>query len=173
VIYILSGPVGVGKTTFLEGMVVLARGLDPNFDGFLSPRVIEDGRTAGYDLLDLKTETRIPLLRRSGDESWLRTGPYRMLPDGLAAGEAIIRRSFVSNLLIVDEIGPLEFEGRGFWPALKDALEEGRSRKGPVLVVIRSRLVRDLRKKFSGHPSEVIEFKKQSFESFLKKILKI
>jgi molybdopterin synthase sulfur carrier subunit len=79
-----------------------------------------------------------------------------MLPEGLAQANGIIRRSRAGDLLIVDEIGPLELEGRGLWPALKDHLFDDRRRS---LVVVRDSLLEQFRILFARVQVSVFEKK--------------
>jgi len=153
VIYLLTGAVGSGKTTFLERSLPSLRERHPNLDGYLSLRVLAAGETAGYDLRDLRTAARTPLLRKIGTADGQRVGPYVLLPRGLAAAGEIIRRGGPADLLIVDEVGPLELAGGGVWPALIGELS-GRNR--PALVVVRESLIDDVRAAFAGRELKVI-----------------
>ena len=152
-IYLLTGAVGGGKTTFLERGLPSLRERHPRLDGYLSLRVFAGGETAGYDLRDLRTAARIPLLRRRGEADGFRVGPYVLLPAGLAAAEEIIRRGGAADLLIVDEVGPLELAGGGVWPAL---VGEFAGRDRPALVVVRETLVDDIRAALAGREMTVI-----------------
>jgi len=156
VIFILTGAVGSGKTTFLRGLVDELRASGVPIDGFLSLRVMTGGETAGYDLLEIRDGQCRPLLRRPGDEGMQKVGPYVLLPEGLARANEIIRRSGVADLLIADEIGPLELEGRGLWPALKNVLFDGRRRS---LVVVRESLLREFRTIFARAQVRMVEKK--------------
>jgi len=153
VITILTGPVGSGKTSFLERNLPSLRGRHPNLDGYLSLRVLAGGETAGYDLRDLRSAGRISLLRKRGEADGFRVGPYVLLPRGLAAAEAIIRRGDPADLLIVDEVGPLELAGGGVWPAL---IGEILDRDRPALVVVRETLVDDIRAALAGREMKII-----------------
>jgi iron complex transport system ATP-binding protein len=153
VITILTGPVGSGKTTFLERALPSLRERHPNLDGYLSLRIFAGGATTGYDLRDLRSAARIPFLRRRGEADGFRVGPYVLLPQGLAAAEEIIRRGGPADLLIVDEVGPLELAGGGVWPALSGEFA-GRDR--PALVVVRETLVDDIRAALTGRDMKVI-----------------
>lgn len=152
-IYLLTGPVGGGKTTFLERGLQSLRERHPHLDGYLGLRVCAGGETVGYDLRDLRTEARIPLLRRCGEADGFRVGPYVLLPRGLAAAEEIIRRGAAADLLIVDEVGPLELAGGGVWPAL---IGEFSARNRPALIVVRETLVDDIRAALAGREMTVI-----------------
>jgi nucleoside-triphosphatase THEP1 len=111
-------------------------------EGFLNRPVVEKGETAGYDLIGVAGETAVPFLRRRGPETWQRTGPYRLVPEGLAEAERIIARSGGIDLLVVDEIGPLEMKGGGLWPALQ---EQRLSPSRHAILVVREKLLEELR----------------------------
>jgi nucleoside-triphosphatase THEP1 len=153
VIYILTGQVGAGKTSFLQRSLPTLRARHAGLDGYLSLRVSQGGETAGYDLFDVATAGRTPLLRRGGDPSGQTVGPYVLLPGGLRAAEAILGRRRPGGLLIVDELGPLELAGGGVRPALSAALA---AEDRPALVVVRETLVADVRALFAGRALEVI-----------------
>lgn len=154
VIFILTGAVGSGKTAILKALTSSLRGAAIAFDGFLSLRVMENERRVGYDLLDLKGDRSEPFLRVNGKPEGQCVGSYSVLPQGLALAERIINRSRAADLLIVDEIGPLELAGKGLWPALREAMKNVRRR---FCVVVREGLVDDVRGLFPGHEIEIME----------------
>jgi nucleoside-triphosphatase THEP1 len=154
VIFILTGAVGSGKTAILKALTSSLRGVAIAFDGFLSLRVMENESGVGYDLLDLKSGQSEPFLRVNGKPEGQRVGSYSVLPQGLALAERIINRSRAADLLIVDEIGPLELAGKGLWPALREAMKNVQRR---FCLVVREGLVDDVRGLFPGHEIEIME----------------
>jgi len=118
-IYILTGPVHGGKTTFLKECLPLFLDHNIQVDGYLSIAAFEGQDQIGYDLNDLKENIAIPFIRNKGEADWQQVGSYYLIPKGLAKAEAIIVRSKAADLLIVDEIGPLELTGDGLWPILQ------------------------------------------------------
>lgn len=140
-IFVLTGPVHGGKTTFLESSLArwASRGLAPG--GFLSIAVTGASGTTGYDLLELKTGRRHPYLRRGGEPDAERIGPFFFVPSTLERARSIIREADPRELLIVDEVGPLELLGGGLWPALREALSRPGMR---CLLVAREEILEDL-----------------------------
>jgi nucleoside-triphosphatase THEP1 len=155
VIFILTGDVHAGKTTWLRQFVQKLRARSLRYHGFLSAAVIEGGRTVGYTLYDLESQSSSPYLRENGEDGWERTGPFFFVPSGLARAGEIIARREADSLLIVDEVGPVELVGRGIWPALERVLR----RRGRVsLLVIRKSILEDLLKILPRERVRVFEF---------------
>jgi nucleoside-triphosphatase THEP1 len=132
-VLVLTGPVHGGKTGFLERAVPVwtERGLACS--GFLSPAEASAPGGPGYDLLEIGTGRRRPYLRRQGPPEAERVGPYVFVPETIDRARTIIRASRPEDLLVVDEVGPLELGGGGLWPALRAAL--GRQDRTVLLVV--------------------------------------
>jgi nucleoside-triphosphatase THEP1 len=145
VIFIISGGVGAGKTSFLRKVASRLGQMGVPLSGFRSERVSVRGELRGYDLVDLASGKRTEWLRRG--EAGERIGPYAIVPEGRRAGERIFSGSPSSSLLAVDELGPAELEGRGFWPSLRPLLrDEGRS----FLFVVRTSCFGGFKKLLAG-----------------------
>jgi nucleoside-triphosphatase THEP1 len=122
VILVLTGPVHAGKTTFLERACRRwsERGL--SCAGFLSPAVTGADGGSGYDLLELPAGPRRPYLRRGDGPGAERTGPFVFAAGALERARSILRDPGRADLLVVDEVGPLELGGGGLWPDLSEAV---------------------------------------------------
>jgi nucleoside-triphosphatase THEP1 len=121
-IYILTGPVHCGKTTFLTEIVRSLREKGFEIGGFLSVAIWNGEERTGYDLYDLAEEEQIPFIRARGKRAWQRIGSYFFIPDGLERARNILLRTRGADFLVVDEVGPLELSGAGLWPVLKDVI---------------------------------------------------
>jgi nucleoside-triphosphatase THEP1 len=157
---ILTGRIHSGKTTRLRELVSEWRARGIALDGFLSPAVFESGRRVGYDWLDLGTDRCAPFLRRRGEAVWERVGPYFFIPPTLEKAKRKIRTHDRRNLLIVDEIGPLEIRGGGVWPALAGALS------GPplrCLLVVREEILDRFRRVAPVRPERVFTIEESGF----------
>ncbi len=120
----IVGSVNSGKTT---KMAALHR--EKGGDGVLCPKYMEGGIHRGYDLVHLATGETLPFARLSDafPEDWdeaFTFGPYSF--SGKAQGKAakIIENAIETGIspIFLDEIGPVELEGRGFAPLLRRLL---------------------------------------------------
>lgn len=121
-IFILTGPVHSGKTTLLKNINQELRRKELKTDGFLSESRWEDQEILGYDLLDLSGEKSYPFIRKSGEMNWDRIGPFYFIPETLDLAKQIIKRAQNSDMCVIDEVGPLELTGKGFWTELQASL---------------------------------------------------
>ncbi len=114
-----------GKTAYLQELAHLT-----GATGFLSPKVLGSQGLLGYDLLALPCGERRPLARVAGAAGarWFRF--RRFFFDQTAFDWALEgARELISegeSPLILDELGPLEAQGRGFHGVLSLFLETGR-----------------------------------------------
>ena len=137
-IHILTGPVHTGKTTLLKNILLPLGKQGLSIDGYLSEAVRKQGSTLGYDLYDLREDRYYPFIRKEGQEDWQSIGPFFFLPETLDLAKSIISRSAKARLCVVDEVGPLELDGKGVWPAIADVF---RSSKGDFLLVVRDTIL--------------------------------
>ncbi|HOP60022.1 MAG TPA: nucleoside-triphosphatase [Candidatus Saccharicenans sp.] len=138
-IFVVTGPVGAGKTTLVKLLVNSLKQTGLRLAGYVSEAVRLKGETTGYDLFELNSSRRLPFLRKAGINGQLMgAGQFYFLPSGLKAARDIIRSALHSDLLVVDEIGPAEIRGDGVWPDLYPLLN-----KINCLLVIREKLLAD------------------------------
>ena len=137
---LLSGPRGSGKTTQCAELVSQARVYNLSPMGLLSPAVFQDGKKVGIDLFDIATSEQRPLARHWLESSkGIRMGDWCFDPSCFVWGNQILSELNTNNTIILDELGPLEFEqGLGLVEGLK-LLDEKRYHQ--AFVVIRPELL--------------------------------
>ena len=129
----LTGRPGVGKTTVLLRAVELLRAGGARVGGMVSREVRERGVRVGFEIIDLATGRRgwlAHVRQREGP----RLGKYRVnLSDLNGIGvEAILRAVEEADIVVIDEVGPMELFSERFVRAVESALESGK----PVLGTI-------------------------------------
>jgi len=142
---LLTGEIQVGKTTVCQAMVELVRARGRHPQGVLTPALHDDnGVKVGFEALDVSSGQRWLLARAQRELDGPRVGRYTFDAAGLAQAIEVLKRACAepSDLLLVDEIGPLE--GGGFAPVLDRLPLQG---AGHVLIVVRSALLTALRRR--------------------------
>jgi nucleoside-triphosphatase THEP1 len=123
-IFIISGAIGQGKTTQIQKIVESLRKNNIAVGGIFSPRIMENDTTIGYDVVDITSREREQFLRITNDESLMGIGKYKMFPKGLQLGLNALTTSgnIYNKLVVIDEIGNLELEDRGWASHVTDLL---------------------------------------------------
>lgn len=138
-IIVLTGQSESGKTTVCAKLIAMAREKGADAGGVLTlPRYV-GGRTVGLDVQDVAEGHVRPLAETVGVTHGPSIGRFRFHAEGIRWGSEILLRTQDCDLLIVDELGPLELlEGDG-WHVALDVLRTGTY--GLALVVVRPVLV--------------------------------
>jgi nucleoside-triphosphatase THEP1 len=101
---------GTGKSTWCTRLTRHARDQGFSVKGVLSPTVFEDGRKVAIDMINIATGERRRLANlRNRTPARLMTTQWQFDPDVIAWGNEVLSTGPVRDLLIVDELGPLEF----------------------------------------------------------------
>lgn len=139
---ILTGETGCGKTQTCGAAAARLRDLGWEVAGVLSPGVWVGDHKVAIDALDLRSGHSRRLAQRAG-EGQVSAGPathgWRFYAETIAWCNSLLTDAIDCDLLVVDELGPLEFEsGEGLTQGMR-AVDGGRFRLG--LFVVRLGLV--------------------------------
>lgn len=134
-IILLTGSSGVGKTTMVMRIAerLVSRGL--KVAGITSREARERGWRMGFRIEDLSTG-REGWLARKGPGEGLRIGSYHVInEDLLGIGVEALRRAANdrTDLVIVDEIGPMEMISASFRSAVAEVFQAHQ----PILATIK------------------------------------
>ncbi len=108
---LVTGLMGVGKTTWCTRLVDLARERGLSVGGVLSPSLFEEDRKIGIQILDLRTgeSRRLASLRKGHTANLVGTPRWSFDEQVTAWANRALQQTGVSDLLVIDELGPLEF----------------------------------------------------------------
>jgi len=106
---IITGKVGIGKTTVCEKVVAIAKHLGYSCGGILTPKSKE-----GIIIVDVQTGETELLASLINIYEGPHIGQYFFNPEGINFGIKAIDRGISSDILFVDEVGYLELKGKGF-----------------------------------------------------------
>ena len=117
---LISGPSGSGKTTFCSKLVSLARSSNTSIGGILCLAVFEGGNKVGIDQYDIKSEKQQRLGLRSKWMDSYAVGCWHLSKNVISWGNQALAELTKEDVVVIDEIGPLELEnGSGYQQALR------------------------------------------------------
>jgi len=137
-VLVVTGGRRTGKTSACVRSVERARRLGLDCAGLLSPARLEDGERVGSDVVDIRSGKRRHLSDIVQDDMGGRPR-HRFDPDGLAWANERLRDACPAELLVIDELGPLELRFQQGWTNALDALTPGAF--GLAIVVVRPALL--------------------------------
>jgi nucleoside-triphosphatase len=140
----VTGSPGIGKST-LVGKVTARTGM--RVGGVLARDKRYKDRRIGFELLDLASGEVGMLADETGSGPQL--GKYRVHPEDLdGLGARAIENALKCELIVVDEVGPMELTSHRFVSAVENAIASSR----PMLVVLQEwsnhRLAKKIRSTF-------------------------
>jgi nucleoside-triphosphatase THEP1 len=107
---LISGASGSGKTTWCARLVSAARRRKLQCAGLLSPARYHNGIKTTIDLQDIRTGCRLRLAEPLGGQpKGMPVGEWDMDPAILEWGNEQLLNVPACPLLVIDELGPLEF----------------------------------------------------------------
>ena len=125
-IWIVTGPRGVGKTRFCSHLVEEARHRGLKIAGVICPPAYQQKEKTAIHIEDLSSGEKGILARvRTAETDQLHTDHWVFDPKMMAWGNDVLGSIQNCDLLVVDELGPLEFSrGEGWQNGLK-VIENG------------------------------------------------
>ena len=121
---LITGESEAGKTTWCRALIDRALARDLNPSGLISPAVFDSGSKIAIDLIDIASHERKRLAERRAADQPTRNGKgtrnWLFNDLVLAWGNAVLLNLHLTDLLIIDELGPLELlENDGLTSGLK------------------------------------------------------
>ena len=120
-VIIITGAIGIGKTTVCKKVVEMVRGKGYSCGGVITYKTQND------DIIveDVQTGKIKALASTSIIYQGPRTVKYSFNPEGIDFGVQAIDRGITSDILLVDELGHLELRGQGFARVIEQIAAQG------------------------------------------------
>jgi len=162
--WIVTGARGAGKTTFCRCVAELARAAGQDVAGLLAPPRMEDSDKTGIFVMDLRSGEQHLLASAASQEiDGIRMGRWSFSAPAFQWADAVLSRATPCDLLIVDEIGPLELIRREGLAAWRPALHSDDYRA--ALAVVRTELEERFRQEWNRSESLAITSPHQAREA--------
>jgi nucleoside-triphosphatase len=137
-LFLITGSRGAGKTSFCAQLVQAAREAGWKPAGLLSRPVFEGEQRTAIQAEDVRTgESRRLAVR--GDPPTPGVKHWQFDPSALDWGDQVLTASTPCDLLVVDELGPLELERGAGWQSGLAAVDS--EQYAIALVVVRAELL--------------------------------
>lgn len=147
-ISLLTGQIQSGKTNLCLAVAEAARQERLQLGGLISPAVFKGGEKTAIDVLDLKTSNRKRLADlKDNQTSELETIRWSFLPEAVEWGNRALLKAVPCDLLMIDELGPLEFYQERGWVNAFPILEGGKYQA--ALVVVRPSLLEEATRRWN------------------------
>ncbi len=176
-IWLLTGEPAVGKSTALSRILLHVRTAGFTPGGVITREVRSHGEREGFRLIDIASETSEILADVKGITG-PRIGKYRVNLKALSTlgVEALMHASQNSDLVVVDEVGPMELLSPEFRRVIRSVILE--NTKKPVVCVVHQRfqdpLIQELRAANNAVETEItFENRNELPEDLSKDIIRV
>lgn len=134
-VLVITGEIGAGKTTWCRDLIAQARTSGAQVVGLASPAVFTGGQKVAIDLLNLASNEQ----RRLADrlvvpDAASPTPNWKFYGETLAWGNTVLRAIDTCDLLVIDELGPLELQHNQGWQSALPLLKQRNYRVACVVV---------------------------------------
>jgi len=119
---LLTGASGAGKTSLLQELVGILHQHEQKVAGVLCPGKMKNELRDSFEVLNIATGEQVPLGERIAADG--AKGKFALSDDGLTVAKSALnpKTCRIADVVIVDEVGPLELRGEGFHEALSPLL---------------------------------------------------
>ncbi|MEM2104276.1 MAG: NTPase [Candidatus Bathyarchaeia archaeon] len=159
-ILFLTGSPGVGKTTLLLKILDILRNRGYTIGGMVSREVRQNGTRIGFEILDLSADKH-GWLAHVNQKYGPKVGKYHVNLDDLEkiGVEAILKAVEERDVIVIDEIGPMELFSAKFKIAVEEAFKKGKLVLGVIHWKVRDKLINAAKTK---KDVEIFEVTKQN-----------
>lgn len=145
---LLTGDPGIGKTSIVLKIVDELRTAGYRVGGMMSCEVRSRGTRVGFRILDVDDGER-GWLSRAGQVRGPRVGKYRVNMNDLEkiGVQGILKAVENSDVVIVDEIGPMEMFSERFEKAVRETVKSQKLVIGVVHWRLKNRLIDEIKQR--------------------------
>jgi len=136
-LFVIVGDAGIGKTPWIEQVVELLKKDGKSVDGLISKKVVSSNEVWYHDLIRISTNEKHQLTTMDNIKTSTSMGKFNFFDETISWGNDQVLSITDADFVIIDEIGLLEFDGKGFLPGLEYLLN---IHNGSLIISLRSSL---------------------------------
>ena len=145
-IFIVTGEKEEGKTSSLVEIIEKLKSSGVRVGGFISPRIMVDGKTIGYYIESVIDGRRQLLMTETEQNGFQKIGRFWLDPNVIKRVTSTIEEQALSpSVIFIDEVGRLEMEGQGWDEVLRSLLLAN----VVVVIAVRKAFVDEIMKHYS------------------------
>lgn len=145
-IFIVTGEREEGKTSSLIEVIEKLKSTGVRVGGFISPRIMVDGKTIGYYIESVLDGRRQILITETEHNGFQKIGRFWLDPNVIKRVTSTIEEQSLSpSVIFIDEVGRLEIEGQGWDEVLRSLLLAN----VVVVIAVRKAFVDEILKHYS------------------------
>ncbi len=169
-IIVITGDIRQGKTTFVRKLADHLQKENLKVSGFLAIGKDSNGERKGFDLLNLRTNETITICTTFFRKNHLHFGRFYFDPVAFESGNQWLINSTSDNpdVIVIDEVGPLELNGKGWSPAMDYLVRES---SAILIWIIRKEMVDKVLAKWNTKKKAVFDIGIDSLGSVINYIL--
>ncbi len=147
-VFILTGQIHQGKTRFTRNLIEELQKSGFKITGLVTLGNTNDKSRNAYHIQNIQTGEETPLCSTEPDPQKPRYGRFYFEQTGIEKGCTIITGALTDppDLLVIDELGPMEINNQGWAPAIEKIVE---AKACAQFWVVRERLVKPMMRKWN------------------------
>jgi nucleoside-triphosphatase len=176
-IFLLTGPINSGKSTAVAQIAQRLRDEKLAVGGIVSLPIQQSGMKIGFDALSLSTQkttilARLKVIVPNPTIEDRAIGQWIIFDEGLQFCNQQIEAALQQNprIIIIDEIGPIELQGKGFRPMLDKMLLGEAKLPFHLLLVVRTSLVGEVKRLYPNREFTLYNLEENLADVILQKV---
>jgi nucleoside-triphosphatase THEP1 len=169
-VFIISGEVHGGKTTFAAQLAKRLAMEGFQLSGFVCPGSFLDGERNVFDIEFLNSGEKLSFAKNEHVDKWQTFRRFCFNPEAFYKGNELIKESGSNEniAIVVDEIGQWELENGGWYESVKSLLQKEKTIK---LLVVRKKFVGLIVEKFHVQNPIILDIQNVSLQEAYEEIL--
>lgn len=142
---IITSEINSGKTQTLEKISNTLKAKKISVGGFLSVADYDKSKKIAYSLKNIATGEEVPLATQRRFDMNITIGKYFFYEHAFDKANDWLNDTRPFDVIIIDEVGPLEMRGGGFYELLTNLFQDF---KGILVIAVRTEILEEFRIKF-------------------------